>query len=652
MKISSDFVRRRAAGTVAVALMVISYSFSRQPVLSDAERVALGSQFKFTEHALPQVPYVWPGHAPQQVRNVHGRFNGIAAWISSVGAAAAVGDLDGDGLANDVCYVDTQTDIISVAPIPSTGNRYAPLSLSPAPLSYDSATMAPMGSVLGDLNEDGRLDILVYYWGRTPIAFLRKDGGYVPQEVVPRVERWYTNAVTQADFDGDGHVDLAIANYFPDGARILDANATSNESMQNSMSRAVNGGNRHFLLWSGAQAGLQPHVDFREVRDVLPDDVNRGWTLAVGAADLNGDLLPEIYFANDFGPDRLLLNRSEPGQLRFDNLTGSRSLTAPRSSVLGRDSFKGMGVDWADINGDGLLDIFVSNITTQYGLMESNFCFLNTGETELLRKGVAPFVNASEQLGLSRGGWAWDVKLDDFNNDGVLEVIQAIGFLKGSTNRWPELQELAMANDRLLQRPGIWPRFQLGDDLSGHSHNPFFVRAGDGRYYDLADEIGLAASQVSRGIAIADVDGDGALDFVVANQWDRSYFYHNDSPKRGSFIGLHVLLPLRSERIRKTIVRAGHPSPATPARAAIGASVTVHLPDGRKLVSQVDGGNGHSGKRSADLHFGIGRIPPNQPISIDLRWRDETGHPGSETISVTAGWYSVLLGSGRKGVSE
>ena len=60
-------------------------------------------------------------------------------------------------------------------------------------------------------------------------------------------------------------------------------------------------------------------VHFREVTGVLDQAVEHGWTLAIGAADLDGDLLPEIYFGHDFGPDRLLHNRSTPGHFRTEN---------------------------------------------------------------------------------------------------------------------------------------------------------------------------------------------------------------------------------------------------------------------------------------------------------------------------------------------
>src|SRR5919204_3607460 len=294
--------------------------------------------------------------------------------------------------------------------------------------------------------------------------------------------------------------------------------------------------------------------------DALSDEVARSWTLAVGAADLDDDLLPEIYFANDFGPDRLLHNLSTPGHLRFRLLEGEQGWRTPHSKVLGRDSFKGMGVDFGDVNGDGLLDIYVSNIADEYALEESHFVWVNTGRTELMKKGVAPFVDRSEELGLARSGWGWDARLVDFDNDGVPEAVQATGFVRGGTNRWPELQEVAMTNDQLQGSLRIWPRFQPGDDLSGHGHDPFFVRAADGRYYDLAADLNLDQPQITRGVAVADVDGDGRLDFALANQWMPSYLYLNRSRQAGSFLGLNLLLPAGGPRAgAKTTERPGLP---------------------------------------------------------------------------------------------
>jgi hypothetical protein len=644
------FIRRYAATIVAFLLIGALYLLARPVSLPETEAAKLASRFQFKKLPLPDIPEV----PHKTVRQVHPSLQRISAWISTLGAAVTLADLDGDGLPNDLIHVDPRTDLVTVAPVPGTGDRYKLFTLDAAPLPYDANTTAPMGTVAGDFNEDGLIDVLVYYWGRTPVIFLHKPGDstgtkparaeFVATELTAGGERWFSNGATQADLDGDGHMDLIIGNYFQDGAHILDANAGGTEVLHEGKAKALNGGLKHFFLWRAASDGRQPSVQFNEVKDVLPPDVNRGWTLAIGAADLDGDLLPEIYFGFDFGPDRLLHNRSTPGKLEFAVLEGKRGFTTPKSCVINKDSFKGMGCDFGDVNGDGIPDIYVSNIATKYGLTESHFLWQSTGAIAAMKNGVAPYVHAAEKLGLARSGWGWDCKLADFDNDGVLEAMQAVGFIKGSINRWPELQALGTSNDQVVHNPKFWPNFKPGADLSGHDLDPFFVRGIDGRYHDVGPLIGLAEPMVSRGIATADVDGDGRLDFALANQWGPSYFFHNEAPKPGAFLGLHLRLPLGTTQSEGIFVRPGHPGRDTPGRPAIGAVASVHLSDGRKVVAAVDGGSGHSGRRSPDIHLGLGEVPLSTKLAVELRWRDITGKTRGTTITVSPGWHTVLLG--------
>ncbi len=649
-----SILKENAARLTALLIIAVLYGFARLPDISQTERQQLTERFNFSQLALPAVP----GPEKRLVREVNPNLAHISGWISAVGAGVALNDLDGDGLSNDLCYVEVRTNQVIVAPAPGTGTRYQPLTLSAAPLPYDN-TMAPMGCLLADLNEDGKMDLLVYYWGRPPIAFLRTDEqaeqSYHPMEIVKPstegVERWFTNAATVADIDGDGHADLIISNYFQDGAHILDPNATVPDEMQHSMSRAYNAGGTYFFLWETASTGDKPTVHFRQINgtEVLDKRSTYAWTLALGAADLDGDLMPELYFANDFGPDRLLHNRSTPGHLNFVLLEGEREFTTPASKVLGKDSFKGMGVDFADINGDGWLDIYVSNIAAEYALEESHFLFVSTGEIEHMQEGVAPYVDLSEPLGVSRSDWSWDTKFADFDNDGMPEAMQATGFLKGEIDRWPELQQIAIGNDELLKYPHYWPRLKPADahhpsdDISGHEPNPFYVQAANGRYVNIAADLGLDQPQVTRGFAIADVDGDGDLDFALANQWEDSHFYRNDCPSEcGKFLGLHVRMPINRDENKQVVVYKGHPT--TPSYPAIGAAAKVTLPDGRTLVAQVDGGNGHSGKRSPDLHFGLDNVSPDTQIKVELRWRDRQGKVRNKTLLLSPGWQTVELG--------
>ncbi len=648
-------IRSQLARIAAILIILALFSLSRLPELPNAERTALASNFGFVSAALPEPA----SFEYQTVRNVHPNLKHVEGWLSAMGAAVGLNDLDGDGLPNDVCLVDARINQVIIAPVPGTPDRYETFVLDHTDVRYDGVTMAPIGCLPNDMNEDGHMDILVYYWGRTPIAFLKNDtnsplasNSYTPVEILPNEDVWWSSAGTFADFDGDGHVDLLITNYFQDDTVLLGSGPGEQINMNVSMSRAFNGGDTHIFLWEDATAGSEPMVKFRKINGVFDEHIAKAWTLAVGAADLDGDLLPEIYFANDHGPDRLLHNRSQPGQLNFALLEGERTFTMPKSRVLGDDSFKGMGVDFADVNGDGLFDIYVSNIAADHALHESHFMFLSTGETDRMQDGVAPYMDGGEQLGVSRSSWGWESRLADFNNDSVLEAIQATGFLKGEVNRWPELQELALMNDQQVPYPGNWPRFEQGDDLNGYAHNPFFVRSASGRYFDLAPELGLDQPYVTRGIATADVNGDGDLDFAIANQWETSYFYQNKCPACASFLGLHLLLPVQGKNADQPTIRSGHPGPDTLGRPAIGAIARVHLPNGQKLVGLVDGGNGQAGARSSDLHFGLGELASDTPLSIDLHWRDTNGQVQQQTVNLSPGWHTIVLGESDEQVAR
>lgn len=647
---------RRSVKPLAAALIVASLFVALKGSLAvdEAEVSAVAARFKFSRSVVPEVA----GPPVRLQRRVHPSVRRISSFLSTVGAAVALNDLDGDGRSNDACYIDTRTDQIIVTPLKGTGERYAPFALDQQPF-FDRERMAPLGVLPSDVNEDGRVDIVAYYSGRTPLVFLQRwpasaalgADSYTVQDIFPTGEVWMTTAATTADLDGDGHLDLIFANYFKDGSELYNPKGDGVVELPESFSHAANGGGERIFRWVSATHFDKVSVTYEEVRDAFPEGVSGGWGLAVGACDLNGDLLPEVYVAHDFGPDRLFRNRSTPGRIRFALLEGERRFDTPKSYVLGQDSFKGMGVDFGDMNGDLVPDIYVSNITAPGGLQESQVAFVSTGEVGRMEEGVAPYVNRGEALGLSRSGWAWDAKLDDFDNDGVLEALQATGFVRGDSNRWPELQEVGTAHDQLTSNVELsWPLIKEGADISGRDRNPFFVRAGD-RYVDVSREIGFGEDYVSRGLAVGDVDYDGALDLVVSNMWGPATFYHNESPRPGAFLGLRLILPLgpfsEMEERAATYVLKNRPSPYDLGRAAVGASVTVTRPDGRVLTRQVDGGNGHSGKRGPDLLFGLGET--RGPVDVRVDWRDPEGRVRRQYFKLEQGWYTLILGRPPRG---
>ena len=644
-------VRRLIPGVAAIVLATSLAVIAQANVsAADADEVAARYDFRELPIALP------PGYENQpmrSVRDVNPAFHKIRGWVSAMGAGIAVNDLTGSGRADGLCIVDTRTDDVVVTHTPTAReeDRFTPFVLDPAPLPVDDA-MAPTGCVPGDYNADSRTDLLVYYWGRTPVLFLAKadaktvaQDSYVRQELVPQTSvdgryhgpRWNTSAVNVDDYNGDGHPDLYVGNYFAD-SDVLAPHGPNNVEMPNSLSSATNGGGGHILRWYQASTGAKPSVDFVAEEGAVPFGASNGWTLAVASADLTATGRPDLYVATDFGHQHMLHNVSTKDRIKFAIVKGERTPTTPKSFVVGNASFKGMGIDFADLNRNGSFDAAVSNISVAWGIEESNFIWINQAQgpkdmKAQLDRGVAPFRQEAQEHGMAWTGWGWDIKMADFLNSGDLDVVQGLGFLKGITNRWAWIQELAMNNDLLVGAASMWPNVQPGDDISGSEPLAFFGRSPEGTWVNVADKVGLGETTPSRGMAMGDTRGDGRLDLAVARQWGPPEFYRNEAPSVGNFLNLKLYRPVAG-------VTAGD-GLAAPGSPAYGATVTVTTEDGRTQVSKLDGGGGHSGKRSFDVHFGLGA--ESTPVSAHIQWRDIDGGEHQQTVKLSAGTHTLLL---------
>jgi hypothetical protein len=173
MNLPHGSVRRRATLVVSAAIVVSLYVMTRERELSKAESEEVVNSFRFSRTPLPEVN----NHPPYKyVRKVHPSVQHIRAYVSTLGASVALGDLDGDGRQNDVVWVDPRTDQVICGPVPGTEARYETFALDPGRSfpNWNPATMCPVGCLIADLNEDGLMDVLVVHWGRSPIVYLRK----------------------------------------------------------------------------------------------------------------------------------------------------------------------------------------------------------------------------------------------------------------------------------------------------------------------------------------------------------------------------------------------------------------------------------------------------------------------------------------------
>ena len=299
-----------------------------------------------------------------------------------------------------------------------------------------------------------------------------------------------------------------------------------------------------------------------------------------------------------------------------------------------------MGIDFGDLSDNGKFDMMISNITTPWGLEESNLVFMNEASSDKamqqdLARGVAPFDQDAQQMGLAWTGWSWDVKFGDFLNSGNDDIVQTDGFIKGTIDRWNWLQELAMTNDDLLSNPANWPVVEPGDDLAGHQCLAFYADGGNGNYVNVSQQLGLCDQTPTRGVATADTEGNGRLDFAVARQWGPPTFYANESPDVGDYLGLNLYRPA-----------AGGSTPGQGLEGigapAYGTTVQISTP-GHTQISQLDGGSGSAGKRSFEVSFGLGSY--SGPVQVHLNWVDNSGQPHQQTITLSAGTHDLMLTS-------
>jgi tetratricopeptide (TPR) repeat protein len=512
------------------------------------------------------------------------QLDNIMSWVSSVGAAAAAVDYNNDGWI-DLYVTDSRQGFPNHLYRNNGDGTFTDVAPQ-AGLAFVNTEEKGVSTdcVWGDYDNDGWPDLFLVRWGVNSLFHNNGDGTFT--EVTEKLFRkrdgspgtdWANGcAAIFLDYNLDGRLDIYVGNYF-DAFDLWHLKTT--RIMHDDFEKARNAGHKFFYRQNADGT-------FTEVaRELGLDDP--GWTLSVGAADLNNDGWPDIYCANDFGPDQLFLNDKKGG---FTNVT---------ATAIGFDTKKGMNVDFGDFDNDGWLDIYVANITTAEYLQEGNMLWHNNGVGP---DGNLTFTDIALETGTYDGGWGWGAKFFDADNDGRLDIIAVNGFISaGPSNYWYDLASWTVKGQDVADAKN-WPT--IGDrSFSGYEKNRFFHNEGNYTFGERAHEYGLDSTRDGRGVVCFDYDNDGDLDVFVANQDQAPQLFRNNLGKTNHWLMVRLM---------------GDPKTGI-TREALGARVTV-ITGADRQIRENNGGKCYCGQSDPRLHFGLGR--EERVKLLEVRWPD------------------------------
>ncbi len=419
------------------------------------------------------------------------------------------------------------------------------------------------GVAAGDIDNDGDTDLFVTRLGQDTL--LRNDGAGKFTDVTAasgiRESAWGTSAAF-FDADGDGDLDLYVANYVDfDPTRVPRLGAPEADRRTCSFR-----GIKVFcgplglpaaqsVLWRNDGAGR--FEDATRAAGLWLPAPRYGLGAVTGDLDNDGDT--DLYVANDSLPNSLWRNR---GDGTYEE--AAVPLLAAFSGDGGAQA--GMGVDAGDYDGDGWLDLVVTNFSHDLNTIYRN----EAGKF---------FSDVSSQVGLQATWFAlsWGVGFEDFDNDGDLDLFIANGHI------YPQMDGYDFGT-RYRQR------------------NHLFENLG-GRFVEVSEGAGggLAPVRSWRGAAFADYDNDGDVDILATAIDDAPVLIRNDTTPRGHWLSVRLVGAARSNR------------------DAVGARVTLFA-GGRTQIRERKGGGSFLSASEGRLHFGLGDA--TTVSSLTVRWPD------------------------------
>jgi len=497
--------------------------------------------------------------------------------IASLGASVSIADVNNDGLP-DIYLTNSEYGTQNALYINQGDGAFRDMAAEYGVADLNAkGSGVSMGSIWGDINNDGYEDLFVFKWGR-PEIFLNESGnGFTRITETAGLSEWMNaNTAVWLDYNNNGYLDLFIGGYYHEDVDFW--NLTTTRIMPDSYEYATNGG-RNYLFENQGDGTFKDATEETGLLDT------RRWTLAASAADLNDSGYPDLVLANDYGVDELYINQN-----------GERFEKAGESSGIGFIPKSGMSVSFGDINNTGQLSIYITNISEAGVLMQGNNLWVPSRRSSAERP---QFRNLAGNLGVEIGQWGYSGKFADFNNDGNMDLYIANGFVSDepNTDYWYDYTKVVGGNRNVIIDADNWPAMN-GRTFSGYQTNKIWMNDGAGRFREVSSAVGGALDLDSRAIAVADLDQNGSMDLVVANQNGPVKVFKNRTKESHNWISFKL---------------EGTESN----RSAIGAAVHLYWDDKQKKT-EISGGDAFSSQSERVAHFGLGET--DEVEKVEIRW--------------------------------
>ena len=417
-----------------------------------------------------------------------------------------------------------------------------------------------MGVTVADFDNDGWDDFYVTGYGSNVLYRNNGDGTFTDvTQKAGVVDGGWSTGCAFGDYDGDGFVDLFVVHY-----------------LQFDLKNMPEWGSKPYCAYRGIPVhcgpkGLPPENDrlYHNNGDGTFTDVSRSAGLVQEKqfygftavwTDYNDDGLPDVYVANDSTPNLLYRNNGN------GTFTEVALTTGVAVSEDGHEQ-AGMGIAIGDYNGDGLLDIFVTNFSDDYSTLYRH-------------EPDNTFTDVSTRSGLGTATWnnlKWGTGFIDYDNDGLPDLFTTNGHI------YPEVDA-----------------YNFGTRY--RELNQVFRNLGNGRFLDIQGEVGpgFRVARSSRGAAVGDYDNDGDPDILVVNLNDAPFLLENRGGNRNSWIGFDA--------------EGTHSN-----RNAVGSRIRVRAGN-RVWTQEVRSSGSYISHNDRRILFGLGEFPAID--SAEIRWPD------------------------------